>query len=186
MERIVDYCGENPVVGVAIDAQLTMSLAAETGFRESDRQLRALLPSDCRNWVASINSLMAVPVRGRLLSEFLAPMVGTLLETHPRACLLFALGGDVDTAVRKYKGRAGDEATYTRTLWERWAKRFRIVHPTPASADGALDALVCATVAYLYHHAPENLLRLTDKASGIRGRGPFYVIASGSEREGIF
>ena len=81
LEEIVNFCKENHVVGAAIDAQLTMSLTENSGFRKSDQKLRELLPPDCRNWVASVNSLMAVPVRGRFLSEFLAPVVGTIIET---------------------------------------------------------------------------------------------------------
>ena len=42
--------------------------------------------------------------------------------------------------------------------------------------DGALDALVCATVAYLFHHEPATLLRLRHEVAGKTGRGPFYVL----------
>jgi predicted nuclease with RNAse H fold len=180
LEQIVCYCRTHPVAGVAIDAQLTMSLSAERGFRASDRHLRTLLPSDCRNWVASVHSLMAVPVRGQLLSAFLAPLVGTILETHPRVCLLFGLSAAAKGAVRQYKGR-GDTARHITALWERWAERFGIRSVLAIDTDGALDALVCATVAYLYHRAPETLMRLTDDAPDLLGRGPFYVVAAASE-----
>jgi predicted nuclease with RNAse H fold len=183
LERVVGVCEETPVVTVAIDAQLTLSLTAETGFRASDRQLRALLPADCRTWVASVNSLMAVPVRGRLLAEHLSPLVGTLLETHPRASLLFGLGEALGEAVRTYKrGGEFDEEAVT-MLWEGWAARFDVRVDAPPRSDGALDALVCATVAYLYHHATGTLLRLRERRAGegspraVRGRGPFYVVA---------
>src|SRR5215208_4338063 len=59
---IVGYCEENDVVAVAIDAQLTIAVSEDNGFRTSDLYLQDMLPEDCRNWVASINSLMAVPV----------------------------------------------------------------------------------------------------------------------------
>src|SRR5918999_6390975 len=79
LEDIVGYCEENDVVAVAIDARLTIALSEDSGFRTSDLHLRELLPKDCRIWVASINSLMAVPVRGRLLADCLSPIVGTVL-----------------------------------------------------------------------------------------------------------
>ena len=183
LERVVQICEEMPVVAAAIDAQLTLSLSAETGFRASDQQLRALLPADCRNWVASVNSLMAVPVRGRLLAEHLSPLVGPLLETHPRASLLFGLGEALGDAVRAYKrGGECDQEAVT-TLWEGWAARFDIQWDRQPRSDGALDALVCATVAYLYHHVPGTLLHLRERAAvegspgTVRGRGPFYVVA---------
>lgn len=43
--------------------------------------------------------------------------------------------------------------------------------------DGELDAVVCATVAYLYHHQPDKLLRLRHQVPEKIGRGPFYVLA---------
>lgn len=82
---IVSLCQERPVVAAAIDAQLTMSLSAETGFRASDLHLRERLPPDCRNWVSSINSLMAVPVRGRLPPVPSAPPLPCSLAPLPPA-----------------------------------------------------------------------------------------------------
>jgi predicted nuclease with RNAse H fold len=182
LEEIVNFCKENHVVSAAIDAQLTMSLQARKGFRQSDKKLRELLPANCRNWVASVNSLMAVPVRGRFLSDFLAPIVGTIIETHPRASLLFGLGKVADTAVRKYK--KSDDDKHLNILWENWSQRFNILSHSSINDDGALDAIVCATVAYLYHHKPETLLRLRENISDIRGRGPFYVLAPAFKQNG--
>ncbi len=177
LEEIVDYCREELVVAVTIDAQLTTSLSAETGFRASDWRLRALLPRDCRNWVSSFNSLMAVPIRGQLLAQHLAPLVGTLVETHPRASLLFGLGEGVEEAVRGYKkGKDGDENAVA-ALWERWAARFGIASDALPRSDGALDALVCATVGYVYHRVPEVLLHLREEGP-VRGWGPFCVVAA--------
>jgi predicted nuclease with RNAse H fold len=183
LQQVVETCQATPVVAVAIDAQLTMSLSAETGFRRSDWHLRELLPPDCRNWVASLNSLMAVPVRGQLLAEHLAPLVGTLLETHPRASLLFGLGEAAAGPVRRYKGGGDSGERALAMLWELWAARFHISLHRPPRSDGALDALVCATVAYLYHHAPDTLLHLQEQDAddghvrAVRGWGPFYVVA---------
>lgn len=183
LKRVVEICEEIPVVAVAIDAQLTMSLSAETGLRASDWQLRELLPADCRNWVASVNSLMAVPVRGRLLAEHLSPLVGTVLETHPRASLLFGLGETARGPVSHYKSGSDSDGDAVAVLWDRWATRFSIRLERPPGTDGALDALVCATVGDLYHRAPETLLHLREPRAGepgsgaVRGRGPFYVVA---------
>ena len=69
----VEYCRVNQVLGVAIDAQLTMSVADENGFRPEDYYLRDRLPADCRTWVASFNSLMGVPIRGGMLVNALGP-----------------------------------------------------------------------------------------------------------------
>jgi predicted nuclease with RNAse H fold len=186
LKTIVDYCQENNVVAAAIDAQLTIALSEDSGFRTSDLHLRELLPPDCRNWVASINSLMAVPIRGRLLADHLSPTVGTLLETHPRASLLFALGNveGVHTAARGYKPKSKDtyqqlamRRTHTHQLWRLWSERFGIAYEGPVYDDGALDSLVCATVAYQFHHAPDALYRLRHDVAGKTGRGPFYVLA---------
>jgi len=178
MREIVQVCKHQQVVAVTIDAQLTVSLSAEKGFRISDKELRDLLPADCQNWVASVNSLMAVPIRGRILSDHLAPIVGTLLETHPRASLLFGLGNTAKGAVRSYK-KGPRAPEHVSELWRLWSERFNITSTTFIDHDGALDALVCATVAYLYHHAPQELLKLRHGSQGVRGRGPFYVVAPG-------
>jgi hypothetical protein len=79
LERIIKYVEEQPVVAAAIDAQLTWSPTEESGFRSSDEELRGMLPPDCRTWVASQNSLMAVTVRGRQLAECLGPAAGTII-----------------------------------------------------------------------------------------------------------
>lgn len=129
--------------------------------------------------MAAAASLQAVPVQGRLLADHLAPTVGTLLETHPRASLLFALGEDACESVWKYKGKHSEEVRecHTETLWRLWSECFGISpHEPPSYHDGAIDSLVCATVAYLYHHEPEKLLRLRHDATEKTGRGPFYVI----------
>ena len=179
---IVDYCAQENVVAATIDAQLTIALSEENGFRTSDMELKELLKQKGGdpNWVSSINSLMAVPVRGRLLADHLSPILGTLLETHPRASLLFALGEDACESTRKYKGKASKEtkADHTERLWRMWSERerFGITHDKPVRDDGELDSLVCATVAYLYHRVPEALYRLRHDVPQKTGRGPFYVL----------
>ena len=79
-------------------------------------------------------------------------------------------------AIRNYK-KGLDTAKHVSTLWQAWSKRFSIIAKEPPHTDGALDAVVCATVAYLYHHTPEKLLRLRHDVTHRTGRGPFYVLA---------
>lgn len=190
LNDIVDYCEENNVVAAAIDAQLTAALTEENGFRTSDMELRDLLveKKGSRNWVAAATGLMAVPVRGRLLADHLAPTVGTLIETHPRASLLFGLGHageEIRTAIREYKPKSSDtkeqktaRKSHTERLWRLWSasERFDITCYERVRDDGALDALVCATVAYLFHREPDALHKLRHAEPGKVGRGPFYVL----------
>ena len=173
--QINDLAEQRDVVAVAIDAQLSIALSDENGFRSSDMELRALLPADCRTWVASFNSLMAVPIRARLRSEALSPSVGTILETHPRACLYFGTSPALDEAVRLYK-KGTSTAQHVQSLWQSWSRKFGVQGDLGHPTDGALDAAVCATVAYLAHHRPQDLSRLRHTAMGKSGRGPFYVI----------
>ncbi|NLI13991.1 DUF429 domain-containing protein [Pelotomaculum propionicicum] len=170
---IVRYAEQNNVVAVAIDAQLTSSINDENGFRSSDLQLRGLLPPKFKVWVASQNSMMAVPIRGRQLAEALSPCVGTIIETHPRSCLHFA-NPDIPEVVQNYKKDDGE--IYRRTLWERWIKLFNINGDISEISDGALDSIVCATVAYLFHQEPSRLLKLQYSEHNKTGRGPFYVL----------
>lgn len=178
LEGIFEYCCHQDVNAVAIDAQLTTSLSAENGFRPSDEQLRGLLPAEFKNWVASFNSLRAVPVRGMLLADHLSPIVGTILETHPRASLYFGMEktDTFHTALKGYK-QGPDAPQAVRALWRAWSERFHITADEIPFEDGALDALICATIASLYHRAPENLIRLSQGTAEARGRGPFYVLA---------
>lgn len=211
LEEIAGYCEDNDVVAVAIDAQLTAALSEENGFRTSDCELRDMLHQrrGSRNWVASANGLMAVPVRGRLLAEHLAPTVGTLLETHPRASLLFGLGHEenqeeIRTAIREYKKKSNDtkkeaeaRKPHVRKLWWYWSGQHwsgqhwsgHFFHSDSQSLsvydDGALDALVCATVAYCFHHAPETLHRLRHGAEHKVGRGPFYVMTPNADEQAL-
>ena len=179
LERIVAYCETEDVVAVSIDAQLTIALSEENGFRTCDMELREMLPPECRSWVASINSLMAVPVRGRLLADTLSPVVGTLIETHPRASLYFGLAADALGDIKTYKDAKSTLAVRQQaltSLWEQWCHRYRIENPYIPDDDGALDALVCATVAHQFHHAPEQLYKLRHDVAAKTGNGPFYVI----------
>jgi len=185
LQDIVEECASGVIAAVTIDAQLALSPADESGFRPADEELQSLLPTECRNWVASFNSLMAVPVRGRLLAEAIAPRVGTILETHPRASLLLGLGDDHKEWMLTYKQKTNESASAYRErkgpqavirLWKAWCERYAISAELPKEAvDGELDALVCATVSALYHRVPQELRRLTQGEGQLLGRGPFYV-----------
>ncbi|MCE7888419.1 MAG: DUF429 domain-containing protein [Sorangiineae bacterium PRO1] len=175
LAEIVEAATSNEVAAAAVDAQLTYALSEENGFRSSDEQLRALLPAGCRDWVASQNSLMAVPVRGRQLAEALAPRVGTLLETHPRACLQFLLP-DQSEAVSGYKKKEDPRRqAWLDALWQGLNAAFSLRGSTPELDDGVIDSTVCALAAWAYHRVPERLRRLNQSASDARGWGPFYV-----------
>lgn len=174
LEEIIQCTEQHKITAVAIDAQLTWAISDKSGFRLSDKELRDILPNQCGNWVASQNSLMAVPVRGRQLAEYLSPVVGTIIETHPRVCLYFADKSLLDS-VKRYKSNKEGEG-YTKKLCQFWIERFHIAPKTPMIKHDALDSMVCATIAYLYHHLPEQLKMLSYQSEDKRGRGPFVVI----------
>jgi predicted nuclease with RNAse H fold len=168
---------------VAIDAPLSLSIRDSDegkGMRASDGELRHLLGTH-QNWVLSFHSLMAVPIRARLLADALAGTSLKVIETHPRACLLFALGKKLEAAVNGYKGPTkGKRGRRPRVekLWTAWAAEFAIggMAGLRKIDDGALDALVCATVAYLWSHGKERLMPLPDEAPRDLGQEPFFVV----------
>jgi predicted nuclease with RNAse H fold len=187
LEQVAAVCRERQVLAVAMDAHLSMGLADESGFRDGDRELRQELPKQARAWVGSFNSMMAIPIRGHLLGQALAPLVGTLLETHPRASLWFALEQEHREALFGYKRRSGQSrADYlacgpprVEALWRAWGARFQLEGQVREPTEGGLDALACATVGWLYHRRPEALWRLGGRRPGATGHGPFYVVAPG-------
>lgn len=174
LREIKTLADDSHVVAAVVDAQLTASIDDETGFRSSDRELRSMLPGDCKNWVASINSLMAVPVRGQLIAAALGTAVGTVIETHPRACLYFASARQqLRDACRSYKS---DSPEAIERLWRDWLSRFGIACDDVPRSDGALDAVVCATIGWLFHRHPRRLRKLGHDQPDRVGRGPFYVL----------
>jgi predicted nuclease with RNAse H fold len=201
LAEIVKLAEDEDIAAIAIDAQLSLSLADETGFRSSDKDLRGMLGEDQgrqewatlvervvgedqlgeplsvrdrRHWVMSVNGLMAVPIRARLLAEALSPLVPTIIETHPRANLYFGTPRELDDSLRRYKSPRATE--HVPRLWRAWSERFGIEGDLGPHTDGALDAAVCATIAYMMHYQPEKLYRLRHTAPSKTGRGPFYVI----------
>ena len=188
LQKIVVDCQRGDTMALAIDAQLTFSISRETGFRSSDDHLKKLLHADFRHRVASCNSLMAVPLRGTALAAAVSPFVGTVIETHPTACLLLALQSeDAEDAVQGYKRgkREGEKRSAyvaecsadSQFLWEQWTTHFRLpVTPPEEMSDGAVDAVVTATIAWFYHRFPERLCKLAPGGSDEVGRGPFWVV----------
>lgn len=175
LSDIVQLAEERDITAVAIDGQLSISISDENGFRSSDNELRQLLPSNFITWVASFNSLASVPIRARILSENLSPSVATIIETHPRASLYFALTATLDSALRNYK-KGPNAAHEVDQLWRAWCLQFGVQGSLGNLTDGALDAAICATVAYLSHYQPEKLLRLRHTAKDKTGRGPFLIV----------
>jgi hypothetical protein len=175
-EHLMAIVNVQGVTAIAIDGQLSLALSDANGFRSSDMELRSLLPADCRTWVASANSLMAVPLRARLLADAVAPAVGTILETHPRACLALHLGAEHLEDVKEYKR----SPAAVQRLLGCWVEEFGVHGGVVTPTDGALDALVCATAAFLYHTAPERLRLLRHTAQDRQGRGPFVVLEARS------
>lgn len=180
------------LAGVAIDAPLTWAVdpAEEGGFRSSDLELKQMLasgsrdtgglnPGYVRSWVMSSSSMHAVPLRGSRLAELLGPDVGTIIETHPRACLWFFCQSRGKPLRDVYLYKKNGEMQALRRLWDGWADAFEIKVPRDIQInhDGQVDALVCATVACLFHQEPARLKRLKHTATDRRGRGPFYVVA---------
>lgn len=172
LTEIVEFSRKNRMLAAALDAPISFSLTDRKGLREADRRLREILRDEGGDpgWVVSYNALMGIPVRGLLLAEALAPVVGTIIETHPRAALYLALPREKKSLVKAYKGR-GPEAEAA--LRELWTTLFAKENPRRLS-HGLLDALVCALTARAYHLAPESLLFLPSSAS--RGFGPFVIL----------
>ena len=87
----------------------------------------------------------------------------------------FAFAGTLPESVRRYK-KHKDSPAHVERLWRAWAERFAIVGEPAPTTDGGLDAIVCATVAWLYGCRPEALLYLRHPARHKSGFGPFYVL----------
>ena len=141
LPNIVAFTNDNDVMAAAIDAQLSIAMSNLTGFRSADTELRELLPAHHRNWVASVNSLMAVPIRGQMLADALSSSVATIIETHPRASLYFGCPSDHEESIANYKRDPGAAECVTH-LWAYWAAEFGLTDPLGTNTDGALDAVV--------------------------------------------
>ena len=189
LAEIVESATIDGTVAIAIDAQLSLSIAESDsddgpGFRSSDRKLRERLTNARRNWVASFNSLMAIPIRGRLLADALKGASLGVVETHPRVCLHFALGEDMQSSIDHYKGSGKNKpspeakARHAKRLLLAWSKKFGIAKMDVDGkiSDGALDAIVCATVAYLWCHARQRLCLLDDPQPRDLGTEQFFVV----------
>jgi len=190
LTEIWKFVRRQRVLAVALDAPLSFSFKDQRGWRPADRILRDVLRQSGGDpgWVMSYHALMGLPIRALLLAEALSPLVGTILETHPRAGLFLSLP-ELREEIQKYKSRRssrGEKARSCRLLWEALGKiavalgkRSGLVSATgglfpapPEPSDGLVDALACALTAAAYHLFPENLLFLPPSR---RGFGPFVV-----------
>jgi predicted nuclease with RNAse H fold len=166
LDDIVGVYGEwGDISGVAVDAPLTWA-AAPGGVRESDIQLRALLPGWAPNtWVRAPNSQVGASViQGPALVWAMAreAKLGTLplpafYEAHPRASLV-RIAGDLRDAVLGYRNRklaAAAQAKHVGTLVDRLVNPgiLKLEVGKPKTSD-ELDALMCAMTA-LACGAPE-------------------------------
>jgi hypothetical protein len=52
------------------------------------------------------------------VADYLSPIVGTVLEIHPRASLLFGLREEANTPVREYKKSNEARKAHIQTLWQ--------------------------------------------------------------------
>ncbi len=176
--EIASCLGAYDVVSCAIDAPLSYNLLSNTGDRDSDVKLRKIL-KDRRfppEVVMPLNSMMAVPLRGRVIAEILRNFVGAVIETHPTASL-YLIGIDKDF-VRNYKKGKVDFEEFGELLKRKLEEYsgVKIVFDDPLRSDGDVDSLMCAFTSYLYISGYERLLRLTCFNPWERGFAPFYVI----------
>ncbi|QJA05425.1 DUF429 domain-containing protein [Thermosulfurimonas marina] len=191
LSEVREFAEGNIVLAAALDAPLAFSLEDQKGLRPADRKLREILRETGGDpgWVMSYSALMGLPLRALLLAEALSPMVGTILETHPRAGLFLSLPG-LREEVRKYKVRKlsqEEKRQSCRILWRALGKMAADLRKkcAPASpkdppfpeppepSDGLVDALACALTAATYHLFPEGLCFLPPSS---RGFGPFVVL----------
>ncbi len=181
LKEVLKFCQENKVLGCSIDAPLSFSISIEDGLRKSDKKLKELLSRihpQATRWVVSYNTLMAVPLRGFLLAEAINPYCGTIVETHPRASLLFCLSEESRHLAIDYKKEPKAVSKYEKDFKRLFESGFRIRLPKGLKLnDGVIDAIVCGFTAFLFARAPESLEFLPSE-SQLRGFGPFVVIRS--------
>ncbi|WP_038056522.1 DUF429 domain-containing protein [Thermodesulfobacterium hydrogeniphilum] len=174
LKDIVNFCQNNKVLAVAIDAPLSFSIESEKGIRNSDKVLRDLLPSEAKTWVVSYNALMAIPIRAYLLAQTIAPYCGTIIETHPRASFYFSLPNNKKTLAFIYKKVNLNKEKKFLINW--LESKFDLCLSFDFKVtEGILDAILCGVTGYFYHRYPEKLLFLPEK-SNLKGFGPFVVI----------
>jgi hypothetical protein len=128
------------------------------------------IAGEANTWVAAL-----VPSDGDLEIAF-APkalnsqeLIDLVAREEPTAV---AIDGQLSLAFSDGNGHPSDAC---RQLTSRWCESNRIRRHDNIDCDGALDALVCATVAHCFHHAPERLRLLRHTAADRQGRGPFVV-----------
>jgi len=162
------------VVSCAIDAPLSYDISSRTGDRKSDRKLRELLENP--SIVMPLNSMMAVPLRGRIIAEILRGFIGAVIETHPTASL-YLMGVD-EEFVKNYKKEEGIIGKLLNQLIGKIESLtgLQFKEEDEVKTDGDVDSLVCALTAYLFINDTLRLLKLTEYSLSERGYAPFYVV----------
>ncbi|HDD44851.1 MAG TPA: DUF429 domain-containing protein [Candidatus Desulfofervidus auxilii] len=173
LDEILNLVQKKVFLGCAIDAPLTYSSSTRK-WRISDIALRCLLKEN-KNWVQSPNSMQAVPLRAQQLVSFISPYVGSIIETHPRASLFFML--EKEPLLKKYKTSPNALKILIEKTLAILPKVLNVeikILPETIVSDGALDAFICAIIAFLYFYMPDKLYRLPLE-NNLRGIGPFYI-----------
>ena len=96
--------------------------------------------------------MQAVPLRAQQLASLILPYVGALIETHPRSSLFFILK-EKSESLKKYKTSFKYLRQLTNKVFDYIPRLLNIdfvISPKEIKTDGALDALICALMAFLY------------------------------------
>lgn len=181
--REVKHNNDSLIKAACIDAQLTWSImnddSSDTGFRESEKYLKELIPKMYQFNIASQNSLMAVPVRGRQLAEYLRVYIPTIIETHPTINLILSniFKNETENMILNYKKDHINNYQYFECI----CAHFCIGHSFTESKihDGMIDSLICSITAYLVINRSDMTKNLTiicdTKHTDLRGYAPFFV-----------
>ena len=183
LSEIVNLIKNKDFICCAIDAPLSFSPQTKK-WRWADIELRCLLEKDIKNWVQSPNSMQAVPLRAQQLASLMLPYVGAIIETHPRSSLFFMLT-EKSESLKKYKSSFKYLRQLTNKVFTYVPQLLNIdfaISPKEIKTDGALDALICALIAFLYIKRYHLLYKLS-LGEEVYGFGPFYIFAPSSKKK---
>ena len=183
LSEIVNLVKNKDFICCAIDAPLSFTPQTKK-WRLCDIELRCLLDKDIKNWVQSPNSMQAVPLRAQQLASLILPYVGALIETHPRSSLFFILK-EKSESLKKYKTSFKYLRQLTNKVFDYIPRLLNIdfvISPKEIKTDGALDALICALMAFLYIKDYHLLYKLS-LGEEVHGFAPFYIFAPHSKKK---